>query len=133
LSVGETGKANARKGRWPFAFLHLLGTNCPEVVRSATHISLVRHKTAILGMALPLGCGSPEGQAASLSTPVRGRGVAMPHLRRWYRSLVLLWEKSQRTRRPAPRQSWGPPLFSCGEDQLLSYTKDKKERFGRDN
>ena len=101
-----------------------------EVVGSATHISLARHKTAILGMALPLGCGGRSGQAASLSTPDRGRGVAMPHLRRWYGSLVLPWEKSQRTRRPAPRQSWGPPLFSCREDQPLSYTKDRKHPNG---
>jgi len=34
----------------------------------------------------------------------RGRGVACPHLRYGYLSLVFLTEKSLRTCRPAPRQ-----------------------------
>ena len=105
--LGKHEKAAPAIGCRPFAFLHI-GTICLEVrIRSAALIFLARHKTAILGMALPLGCGGRSGQATSLSTPDRGRGVAMPHLRRWYGSLILLWEKSQRTRRPAPRQSWG--------------------------
>ena len=61
LSVAKTGNASALCGRWPFAFLHLLGTNCPEVVRSATHISLARHKTALLGATLLLGVRWPGG------------------------------------------------------------------------
>ena len=104
----------------------MLASSLIKSIGSATLISLARHKTAILDMTLPLGCGGRSGQAASLSTPDRGRGVAMPHLRCWYGSLVLPWEKSQRTHRSAPRQSREPPLFSCREDQSSLYTKDSK-------
>lgn len=95
--------------------------------RSAALIFLARHKTAILGVTLLLGYGGPEGQAASLSTrgswPWGGKAPLT--------ALVLIarppcWKSLGAPAVRLPALCSEPPLFSCGEDQLLSYTKDKK-------
>ena len=72
-------------------------------------------------------CGGPKRQAASLSLADRGRGAGrFPHSRRWCWSLVLPWEKSPRTRRPAPRVHPGPPAIQLWRRKnFLSYTTRK--------
>src|SRR5699024_6755164 len=88
------------KGRQFGIILHV-GFLLDKSFGSATLISLARHRTAILSMTLPRG-RRPGGASSQL---VRLRIVAvggLSHLRRWCCSLVLLPEKSQRTRRPAP-------------------------------
>lgn len=124
--LGKHEKAAPAIGCRPFAFLHI-GTICLEVrIRSAALIFLARHKTAILGATLLAGVVRQlRGQAASLSTrgswPWGGKSPLA----------ALVW-----IARPPCWRSPGapaarllalcpePPLFSCGEDQLLSYTKD---------
>ena len=119
--LGEHEKAAPAIGCRPFAFLHI-GTICLEVrIRSAALIFLARHKTAILGATLLAGGGvAARGQAASLSTrgswPWGGKSPLA----------ALVW-----IARPPCWRSPGapaarllalcpePPLFSCGEDQLL--------------
>ena len=73
---------------------------------SATPISLARHKTAILSMTLT------RGKRPACPDVDCGRVVACPTCDAGVYSLVLLPEKSQRTRRPALRSmAWGRLCF----------------------
>lgn len=103
--LGKHEKAAPAIGCRPFAFLHI-GTICLEVrIRSAALIFLARHKTAILGATL----------LAGVVRQLRWTGRQPVHYGSWpwggkfpLAALVLIarppvWEKSRRTRRPAPR------------------------------
>ena len=88
-------------------------------------VCLARQKTAVSGPAFP--CFVRRPQAASGQLVPRGSwpwGWQSPHARRWCWSLVLPWEKSQRTRRPAPRVHPGPPAIQLWRRKnFLSLTE----------
>ncbi len=96
-------------------------------IGSAGLISLARHKTAILGSALPhSGKRWPGGTGGQ---PVLRRIVAVgwpSHLRRWCCSLVPVEEVTAHPPPGSPHYARGRPLFRYGEENLLSYTTRKK-------
>ena len=120
-------------GCCPFTFLHR-GTICLEVrIRSAALIFLARHKTAILGATL----------LAGVVQQLRGTGGQSVHYGSWpwggkfpLAALVLIahppvWEKSRRTRRPAPRMMLGAAAIQLWRGSApLIYQGHKTQKFG---
>ncbi len=98
---------------------------------SAGPVCLARPKTASSGPALP--CFVRRPGAASGQLVPRGSwpwGWRAPRARRWCWSLVLPWEKSPRTRRPAPRVHSGPPAIQLWRRKnFLSLTETFFHRF----
>lgn len=128
---GETRKDSTPKSAalWPIPTLGQIVSNLFER-GNAGPVCLARQKTAGSGPAFP--CFVRRLQAASGQLVPRGSwpwGWQAPHSRRWCWSLVLPWEKSQRTRRPAPRVHPGPPAIQLWRRKnFLSYTTRKMEQ-----
>ncbi len=125
LVGGETRKGSTPKSAalWPVLTLGQFVSNLFEM-GSAGLVCLARQKTAGSGPAFP--CVVRRPGAASGQLVPRGSwpwGWRAPQARRWCWSLVLPWEKSPRTRRPAPRVHPGPPAIQLWRRKIfLSYS-----------
>lgn len=130
---GETGKASTPKSAGPSSFSTSGQSVSKYVFRigSAELIFLPRHQTVLLGSALPHnGKRQPGGTGGQ---PVLWRIVAVgwpSHFRRWCCSLFPVEEVTAHPPHGSPCYARGRPLFRCGEEMLLSYTKDKNRSNG---
>ena len=111
-----------------------LGTKCLEVtydIGSAELIFLPRHQTVLLGSALPHNGKRQPGWTGYQPVLLRIVAVGWPsHFRRWCCSLFPVEEVTAHPPHGSPCYARGRPLFRCGEEMLLSYTKDKNRSNG---
>ena len=126
----QSGVPAAQVAREPGVNVNTLYTWMSRFKEHPTEPFVGSGKTAGSGPAFP--CFVRRPQAASGQLVPRGSwpwGWQVPHSRRWCWSLVLPWEKSPRTRRPAPRVHPGPPAIQLWRRKnFLSYTTRKMEQ-----
>ena len=107
----------------------MIGTICLEVKTGAPYLKFRPVIRQQLGYGAPVGVRRPGGT-----------GIQPVHYGSWpwgskfpLAALVLFarppcWRSLGAPAARLPALCPEPPLFSCGEDQLLSYTKDTKHR-----